>query len=250
MNPKTKTALVTGGAHRLGKAITLGLAQAGTNVIINYHSSSQKAEETAKEVRALGVEALPVQANIGNYQEVVSMITQAKEKFGSVDILINSASPWIKTPFPVDNLDDWHYVTNAVINGSFYCANTVAPLMLKKGEGAIINILDETAILPKPGYTAHSVGKSALLGLTRQLALELAPSISVNAIALGPILPPPHYSAEKLAKTAQETLFNRWGSTQDVVDALLFLVRSNYITGEVLTVDGGERFAHMKPEQE
>ena len=245
MNPKSKTALITGGAHRLGKAITLGLAQAGANVVINYNSSAEKAKKTVDEARAFGVDALAVQANIGDRDQVEAMVAQAKEKFGSVDVLVNSASPWIKTPFPADNLDDWHLVTNTLINGSFYCANAIAPLMLENGEGAIINIIDETATLPKPDFMAHSVGKSALLGLTRQLALELAPSISVNAIAPGPILPPPYYSAEKLAKTASETLFKRWGNREDIANTVLFLVRSNFITGEVITVDGGERYAHM-----
>ena len=245
MNPKSKTALITGGGHRLGKAITLGLAQAGANVVINYNSSAEKAQKTAVEARALGVDALAVQANIGEREQVKAMVAQAKEKFGSVDILINSASPWNKTPFPAENLDDWHHVTNILINGSFYCANAIAPLMLEKGEGAIINIIDETAFLPKPDFTAHSVGKSALLGLTRQLALELAPKISVNAIAPGPILPPPYYSEEKLAQTASETLFKRWGNREDIANTVLFLVRSNFITGEVITVDGGERYAHM-----
>ncbi|MBT7074323.1 MAG: SDR family oxidoreductase [Anaerolineae bacterium] len=245
MNPKSKTALITGGAHRLGKAITLGLAQAGANVVINYNSSAEKAKKTVDEARAFGVDALAVQANIGDRDQVEAMVAQAKEKFGSVDVLVNSASPWIKTPFPADNLDDWHLVTNTLINGSFYCANAIAPLILENGEGAIINIIDETATLPKPDFMAHSVGKSALLGLTRQLALELAPSISVNAIAPGPILPPPYYSAEKLAKTASETLFKRWGNREDIANTVLFLVRSNFITGEVITVDGGERYAHM-----
>ncbi|MBT3187553.1 MAG: SDR family oxidoreductase [Anaerolineae bacterium] len=249
MNPKSKTALITGGAHRLGKAITLGLAQAGANVVINYNSSAEKAQKTVEEARAFGVDALAVQANISDHEAVEMMVEQAKEKFESVDILVNSASPWNNTPFPTENLDDWHLVINTLINGSFYCANAIAPMMLEKGEGAIINIIDETAFLPKPDFTAHSVGKSALLGLTRQLALELAPKISVNAIAPGPILPPPHYDEEKLAKTASETLFKRWGKREDIANTVLFLVRSNFITGEVITVDGGERYAHMELEK-
>ena len=250
MNPKGKTALITGGAHRLGKAITLGLAEAGANVVVNYNSSSEKAKITVDEARSFGVDALAIQANIGDRDQVDAMVIQAKEKFGCIDILINSASPWIMTPFPTDDLDDWHFVTNTLINGSFYCANAIAPLMLSKGTGAIVNIIDETAFLPKPNFTAHSVGKSALLGLTRQLALELAPTISVNAIAPGPVLPPPHYDEKKLAKTASETLFNRWGRKEDIVETVLFLVRSNFITGEVITVDGGERYAHMQLEKE
>ena len=246
MNPKGKTALITGGAHRIGKAITLGLAQAGANVVINYNTSATKAEKTVEEAHALGVDALAIQADIGNFQQVEAMIAQAAQKFGSVDILINSAAPWIQTPFPVKNMDDWHHVTNILINGAFYCANAVAPFMLEKGEGAIVNIVDLTALTPRVNFIAHSVGKSALLALSRQLALELAPAVSVNAIAPGPVMPPPDYDEEKNAEIAARTLLSRWGSGEDIAEAVLFFVKSNYITGEVLAVDGGERFGHMK----
>jgi NAD(P)-dependent dehydrogenase (short-subunit alcohol dehydrogenase family) len=246
MDLKGKTALITGGAHRVGKAITLGLAQAGANVVINYNSSADKAMETVNEALAFGVGALSVQANVGNLEQVEKMVDQAQAEFGGIDILVNSASPWIQTPFPLDRMEDWYLVTNVLINGSFYCANEIAPFMLKKGEGAIINIIDETAFLPKENYTAHSVGKSAILGLTRQLALELSPDVSVNAVLLGPVLPPPGYDEKKLKHIAQRTLFKRWGTVQDVTEAVLFLIQSNYITGEVLTIDGGERFGHKK----
>jgi len=100
MNPKGKTALVTGGAHRVGKAITMALAGAGANIVINYNTSSKAADATAAEVEALGVEALAVQANVANYQQVEKMVTAAKEKFGGIDILVNSASLWRAPPFP------------------------------------------------------------------------------------------------------------------------------------------------------
>lgn len=249
MDPAGRTALITGGAHRVGKAITLALARAGANVVINYNTSSSAAEATAAEARAIGVEALVVQANIADNVQVKAMVDAATEKFGGIDILVNSASLWQNTPFPTDNIEDWHRVTDIQIHGSFYCANAVAPVMLRRGGGAIVNIIDLAAYEPWPDFAAHSVGKAALLALSRQLALELAPTVRVNAVAPGPVLPPPDYDADMIERTAQKTLLNRWGTPEDVADAVLFFVRAGYVTGEALAVDGGERFAHRKYEQ-
>ncbi|MCS7219887.1 MAG: SDR family oxidoreductase [Anaerolineae bacterium] len=244
MDPKGKVALVTGGAHRVGKAITLALAQAGAHVIINYYTSHEAAQTTAAEARARGVEALAIQADVADLRQVEAMVATAQAHFGRVDILINSASRFEKTPFPTRDLSAWHRVTGILIHGSFYCANAVAPLMLERGTGAIINIVDLSAWQPWPGFAAHSVGKAALLALTRQLALELAPMVRVNAVAPGPVLPPPGYSEEKIARIAQRTLLGRWGTPEDVAEAVLFLIRADYITGEVITVDGGERYGY------
>lgn len=248
MNPTGKTALITGGALRVGKAITMALAAAGANVVINYNTSSKAAEDTVAEARTLGVEALAVQANVADHQQVEKMVRSAREKFGGIDILVNSASLWQATPFPTNNLDDWHQVTGILINGSFYCANAVAPLMLAKGEGAIINIIDLSAWEPWPDFMAHSVGKTALLALSRQLALELAPAVRVNAVAPGPVLPPPDFDQEKINRTAKKTLLARWGTAEDVAEAVLYFVKANYVTGETIAVDGGQRFGHRKDE--
>jgi NAD(P)-dependent dehydrogenase (short-subunit alcohol dehydrogenase family) len=247
MDTKGKTALVTGGAHRVGKAITLALARAGANVVINYHSSAGPAEETAAEARALGVDALPLQADVADLDQVTAMVAAAQERFGAVDILVNAASLWKQTPFPTQDLTDWHRVTDILIDGSFFCANALAPTMLERGEGAIVNIVDLSAWQPWPGFTAHAVGKAALMALTRQLALELAPAVQVNAVAPGPVLPPPGYDEARAARIAAGTLKNRWGRPEDVADAVMFLIQSDYITGEVIVVDGGERFGHNKP---
>jgi 3-oxoacyl-[acyl-carrier protein] reductase/pteridine reductase len=248
MDLNGKTALVTGGAVRVGKAITLAIARSGANVVINYNTSSAAADVTAAEARTLGVGALPVQADIGNKEEVDALVAAAREKFGGVDVLVNSASLWMKTPFPTDEVEGWHRVTNILINGSFYCANAVAPLMLARGEGAIVNIIDLAAFEPWPDYMAHSVGKAALLALSRQLALELAPAVRVNAIAPGPVLPPPDYDDAMVARTAKKTLLNKWGTAEDIAEAVLFFLAADYVTGEVLAVDGGERFGHRKHE--
>jgi len=248
MHLKGKTALVTGGAHRVGKAITLALAREGANVVINYRSSDQEAVKTAQEAAALGVETLVVQADISKLDQVKEMVRQTKEKFGSLDVFVNSASPFIQTPLLTSDYSQWHYVIDSIIHGSFYCANEIAPLMLEGGGGAMIFIVDLSALEPWPKFAAHSVSKAAMLALSKQLALELAPTVRVNAIAPGPVLPPPDYSDEKIKRTAKKTLLNRWGTAEDVAQTVIFLAKSDYITGDLIAVDGGERFGHRKHE--
>lgn len=249
METKGKTALITGGAHRVGRAITLELARAGAIVVVNYYASSDAAEHTVAEAASLGVDGLALRADVADNRQVEAMVAAARERFGSVDILVNSADHFAVTPFPTRDLTGWRRVTEILINGSFYCANAVAPLMLDNGDGAIVNIVDLSAWEPWPRFAAHCVGKAAQMALTRQLALDLAPVVRCNAVAPGPVLPPPDFDDEKIERTAQKTLLGRWGSPEDVAKAVLFLVQSDYITGEVITVDGGERYGHRKHEE-
>jgi 3-oxoacyl-[acyl-carrier protein] reductase/pteridine reductase len=238
-----RTALITGGAHRVGKAITMGLARAGANVVVNYHQSGAAAAETVAEAQALNVGALAVQADVGDLDEARALVAAAAERFGAVDILVNSASIWEKTPLPMGDFSGWHRLLGVLLDGSMYLSDAVAPMMLERGEGAIINIVDLSAWKPFAGYVAHSVGKAGLLALTRQLAVELAPVVSVNAVAPGPVLPPPGYRPEEIERAGARTLKGRWGTPEDVADAVRFLVEADYITGEVIVVDGGERLA-------
>jgi pteridine reductase len=246
MEIEGRTALITGGAHRVGKAITMALARAGANAVVNYHKSAEAAEQTVAEMQALGLRALAVQADVSDHGQVSAMVHAARERFGSVDILVNAASLWRTTPFPMHDLADWHRVTGILIHGPMYCANAVAPMMLERGAGAIVNIVDLSAWQPWPDRAAHCVGKAALLALTRQLALELAPAVQVNAIAPGPVLPVPGRSDAQNAEIVRDTLKERWGKPDDVTEAVLFLVRSDYITGEVIVVDGGQRYGPFK----
>ena len=248
MNIPDKIALVTGGAHRVGQAISLMLARAGANIVVNYNTSAAQAEETASEIRALGRQALVVQCNVTNYDQVKAMAAQVKATFGRLDILVNSADLWEPSPFPSDDLGPWQRITNTTINGAYYVSNALAPLMLAQEAGAMVNIVDLSAWEAWPNFTAHAVAKSALLAMTRQFALELAPTIRVNAVCPGPVLPPPDYSPEMIAAAADKTLLNRWGSAEDVAQAVKFLVEANYTTGDTIFVDGGERFGHRKYE--
>ena len=113
--------------------------------------------------------------------------------------------------------------------------------MLAKGEGAIVNIVDLSAWQPFPSYAAHSVAKAGLLALTRQLAVELAPAVRVNAVAPGPVLPPPEYTPAMIEHTASKTLLGRWGTPADISQAVLFLLQADYVNGDCIIVDGGER---------
>jgi NAD(P)-dependent dehydrogenase (short-subunit alcohol dehydrogenase family) len=242
MNPQGKTALVTGGAVRVGRALTLALAQHGANVVVHYNSSADQAEETAAAARALGVAALTVQADIGAPEAVAELVRAVETTFGGVDILVNSASPFIRGRLQDTSLEQWHFVLGALLDGPLLLCQAFAPRMLAQGAGLIVNILDQAAFTPFPAYLAHSVGKHGLLGLTRSLASELAPLVRVNAIAPGPVLPPPGYTPEQTARIAAQPLLQRWGSPDDVVKALLYLIDAEYVTGEVLFVDGGERW--------
>jgi len=242
MNPQGKTALVTGGAVRVGRAMTLALARSGANVVVHYNSSAGPAEETAAAARALGVEALIVQADIGDPEAVAGLVRAVEATFGGVDILVNSASPFVRKQLHETTLADWHFVLGALLDGPFLLAQAYAPGMMARGAGVIVNILDQAAFAPSPAYLAHSVGKHGLLGLTRNLAVALAPSVRVNAIAPGPVLPPPGYTPEQNDRIADKTLLQRWGSPDDVVKALLYLIDADYVTGDVLFVDGGERW--------
>lgn len=242
-----KVALVTGGAHRVGKAITLLLARAGAHVVVNYHTAAAAAQETLAEVEALGVQALAVQCDVADWAAVQEMGQTIEQHFGGVDIIVNSASYFAKTAFPTADpaeLARWQRVTRTLLDGPFYVGNVLVPTMQSRGGGAIVNIVDLSVWQPWRGFLAHSAGKAALLAMTRQWALELAPTIRVNAVAPGLILPPPHLSPTQQAAMAEQTLLGRWGQPNDVARAVQYLIEADFVTGEVITVDGGE---HIKP---
>lgn len=246
MNIRGKVALVTGGAVRVGKAITLMLASAGAHVVVNYHSSAGSAQQTLAEVQALGVEGLAVQCDVSDLAAVQAMTQQVVERFGGVDILVNGASFFGKVTIPTHDVDTWQRVTRTSIDGAFYVSNALAPLMLARGGGAIVNIVDLSAWNPWPNFAAHGVGKAGLLALTQQLAMELAPTIRVNAVAPGAVLPPPDFSQSQIAALAARTLLDRWGSPEDVAGAVRYLIEADYVTGATLHVDGGEHLAQYK----
>lgn len=240
MDSRGKIALVTGGAVRVGRALTLALAQSGADVYINYRSSAAEADAVVQEARAHGVRAWSIQADVSDPEAVARLVQVVERTTGGVDVLVNSASPFIHARLAETTPEVWHKVLGALLDGPFLLCRAFAPGMVTRGSGLIVNILDQSAFQPDPVTFAHTVGKTGLLGMTRALAVELAPAVRVNAIVPGPVLPPPGFTPEQELRIAQSTLLRRWGAPEDVAHALRYLLEADYVTGETLFVDGGE----------
>lgn len=243
MNLNGKVALVTGGAIRVGKAISLELARAGADIVVNYNSSAGPAEETVAEIRALGRRAIAQQADVSQGDQVRALVDRAVGEFGRLDVLVNSASVWRRTPWAELDEAEWDRQIAVDLKGPFLCARAAAPHLAAHGDGAIVNIVDQSVFKPFPNFMPHSVAKAGLLNMTYALAMELAPAVRVNAIAPGPVLPTPAHTEQQIAATARRTLLKRWGTPEDVARAVRYLAEAAYVTGTVLPVDGGERLS-------
>jgi pteridine reductase len=254
MDPRGKVALVTGGGARVGQALSLGLAEAGARVVVHYHRSAGPAQETVAQVAARGGQAMAVQADLRQPEGAEQVLRAAEARWGGatpravggVDILVHAASPFTAGKLSELDLETWRGVMGVVAESFWLLMQGLAPGMAERGEGVAVAILDRGAFDPWPTFLAHGTAKSTLWALVRSLAVGLAPEVRVNAVVPGPVLPPPGYGDAQVAQRAQRTLLRRWGTPQDVVDAVLFLVRAEYVTGEALFVDGGERWAHRR----
>jgi len=189
----------------------------------------------------LGRRAIAQQADVSQGDQVQRLIDRAVSELGRLDVLVNSASVWRRTPWAELDEAEWDRQIAVDLKGPFLCARAAAPHLAAHGDGAIVNIVDLSAFTPFPNFLPHSVAKVGLLNMTYSLAMELAPAVRVNAIAPGPVLPPPEYTEQQLAVSAKRTLLKRWGTPADVARAVRYLVEAEYVTGAVLPVDGGER---------
>jgi NAD(P)-dependent dehydrogenase (short-subunit alcohol dehydrogenase family) len=240
MDLRGKVALVTGGAVRVGKAIALALADAGADIAFSYNSSADAAMATAGEIKTKGRRVLAYRADQAQAEQVVALVDATVAQLGRLDVLVNSASLWRRTPWAELDEATWDQLLDINLKGPFLCARAAAPHLAAHSDGAIVNIVDLSAWTPFPNFMPHSAAKAGLWNLTQALAVELAPTVRVNAIAPGPVLPPPEYTEKQIAATAKRTLLGRWGSAGDVAEAVVFLVQAPYVTGVVLPVDGGE----------
>ena len=241
-----RVALVTGGAHRVGRAIALALAAAGANVAVAYHRSEAEAGETVEELRRCGIDSAAFRADLAAPAEAAGLAEAVTGRLGPIDALVNSASWFARDEFPSDDTGTWHQTFDVVVHGPFHLSNTVAPSMLDRGGGAIVNIVDLSAWQPWPGRAAHSVAKAALLALTRQLAVELAPTVRCNAVALGPTIAPARFGPEQVERLRRRTLLGRWSGGAEAGRAVRYLLEAEAVTGACLTVDGGEQYGHVR----
>jgi NAD(P)-dependent dehydrogenase (short-subunit alcohol dehydrogenase family) len=233
-----KVALITGGAIRVGRAISLGLAEAGFDVAINYHTSASEADAVARKIEGMGRRALVVGGDVSDAGEVKSIVSRVRDSYGRLDLLVNSAS--IFKAAPLLSIEDvqWDRVMAVNLKGPFLMVKATADL-LAAARGSIVNLVDLSAFQPWIEYPHHSVSKAGLLHLTRVMARALAPDVRVNAIAPGAVLLPESYTDEDRRRSEENSLLGRLGSPEDVVRTVLFLERSPFITGEVIVVDGG-----------
>jgi len=236
-----KVALVTGSARRVGKAIALGLAQQGMHQVIHHGHSDQDAEEVAATVRALGVEAIVVKADLTQPADIENLFETVRQRFKRLDVLVNSASTFTPGDIIKVTLESWQETLAVNLTAPFLCSQHAARLMRETGSGgAIINILDVSALRPWKTHPAHSVSKAALLTLTEALAQNLGPDIRVNAIAPGPILRDEGNSPEQWEKMGKALPLGHTGDPSDVAQAVAFLASQSFITGTTLRVDGGD----------
>ncbi len=237
---KGKTALITGAAKRLGKAIALSLSRQGVNTVVHCHRSAPAADALCEDIRCIGASCSLLQCDLSEVQQTQGLMEQAISQAGPIDILVNNASVFDQeTLWETSEQSLWRNLQ----------IHAVAPLMLARAfarqgrPGHIVNLLDTRVTTYDREHASYHISKRVLLTLTRMLALELAPSIAVNAVAPGLILPPAGQDESYLQKLAHTNPLKRHGDPMDVADAVLFLLRSHFITGQIIYVDGGY---HMK----
>ena len=242
MDIRDRVALVTGGAHRVGRSIALALAREGAHVAITYHASADEAQQTVAEIEACRVGGLAVHCDQSDPVQVAAVFDAVRVQWGRLNILVNSAAIMQQKPFLDITPQDWDATIGVNLTGPFLFSQHAGRMMLAqsaRGGGVIINIADGAGLTPWARYVHHSVSKAGVIMLTRAAALALAPKVRVNAIAPGPVIKPEGWMDEQWDKLQPATPLDRLGSPQDVVEAVLYLIRAEFVTGHVLVVDGG-----------
>ncbi|HSC27656.1 MAG TPA: SDR family oxidoreductase [Vicinamibacterales bacterium] len=245
MNLTDKAALITGG-KRIGAAVALALARHGMDVALSYNRSREEAERAADGVRSAGRHAFVIAADLSRGSECERLVNESAGSLGRLDVLVNMASVYSSAPFDQTDEARWDAVVDVDLKAAFLCARAAVPYMRSAGGGRIVNFADWVAASGRPrytGYLPYYVAKRAVIGLTEALALELAPEILVNAIAPGPILAPEGMDEEGLKAVEAATPLGTWGGEQEIAATVMFLLESDFVTGETIRVDGGR---HVK----
>jgi NAD(P)-dependent dehydrogenase (short-subunit alcohol dehydrogenase family) len=238
-----RAALITGG-KRIGSTVALELAARGMDIAIAYNRSAHEAEETVAQAARSGGKAIALQANLADPEQCQRLVDGAAAQLGRLDVLINMASVYREIPLEETDVDVWDSVVNVDLRAAFLCARAALPHMRRGGGGGrIVNFADWIAASGRPryqGFLPYYVAKHGVIALTEALALELAADhILVNAIAPGPIVAPPGTTDAEFASVEAATPLGRWGGETEIVKAVVFLVESDFVTGETIRVDGG-----------
>lgn len=242
----TPVALVTGGAVRVGRAVALGLAEAGHDLVVTWQSSEGPARSLVEEVEALGRRCVAVRVNLREAAGAAAAVDAAREAYGRLDVLVNSAAGFDDTPLLEVDADGWDAVLDLNVRAAHLTVRAAADLLAAAG-GCVVNLTDLSAWQAWSRYPVHAVSKAALAHLTRVQARALAPGIRVNGIAPGAVLPPDDYDEERWQAVVDRTPLGRIGAPQDVVRTVLYLVGSPFVTGEIVVVDGGRLLGPAGP---
>ncbi len=238
-----KVALVTGAARRVGRTIALALAARGVTVAIHYRNSAQEAAQTVAEIEAMGAKARPFHADLEKVSDIESLVSDVAAAFGRLDILVNSAAVFYRTPLADITEHDWNVNMDINLKAPFFAAKFAGQFMLRQGAGKIINIGDSAGIRPYKNYLPYTVSKCGMIGLTQALARGLAPEIQVNCLAIGPVLPTQDSDAAQIEVMARSTLTRRLGAPADVARGVVFLCETDFATGATIVLDGGRLIA-------
>jgi NAD(P)-dependent dehydrogenase (short-subunit alcohol dehydrogenase family) len=234
-----KSALVTGGARRIGRAIALTLARTGADVAITYRTSQAEAEETAAAIAAQGVRSLAIECDVTSETAVRAAVQAAAGKFGRLDVLVNNAAVFISSPLDQITVEAWDAVFAINTRGPFLFAREALP-HLRAAHGRIVNLGSLGGLHAWPDHAHYCSSKAALHMLTQTMARALAPEVSVNCVAPGSIDADGNDTSERAARFAGKTPLKRNGAADDIADAVLFFAAGpSFVTGQILAVDGG-----------
>jgi pteridine reductase len=233
-----RTALVTGAGHRVGRAIALALGARGMRVAVHYNAAADGAGETVELIRAAGGHGDIVAADLTRADAASELVSSVVKMFGGLDVLVNSAAVMVRTPFGEVTPRQWDDIMALNIRAPFFLAQAAAP-SLRAARGVIVNIADLAAFETWPAYLPHGISKSGVVTLTRSLARVLAPEVRVAGIAPGTVLLPDNWDPASAEHLRETTPLQRMGSPDDVTSTVLFILDSDYLTGETIIVDGG-----------
>jgi NAD(P)-dependent dehydrogenase (short-subunit alcohol dehydrogenase family) len=242
MDLTDRVAVITGG-KRIGRIVARELAAHGMDLVLSYRGSKDEAEQTAADVEAAGRRAISVSGDVSKPADCTAIIDHAVATFGQIDVLVNMASIYRSKPLGDVTPEYWATDLDVNLRSAFLCAHAAIPHMRAAGGGRVVNFADWLARSGRPhyaGFTSYYVAKAGVIALTESLALEVArDNILVNAIAPGPIVPPPDMSQDEIDEVAKATPVGHWGGEAEIAKTVVLLCQTDYITGETIRVDGG-----------
>jgi NAD(P)-dependent dehydrogenase (short-subunit alcohol dehydrogenase family) len=231
-----QVALITGAAKRIGRSIALRLAADGADIVVNYASSKPEADTLVAEIKSASRRAIAVQADVSHRLDVQKLFSAAENEFGRLDILVNNAGTFFPAKFEELTEEQWDHILNVNLKSQFLCAQSSAPIMKRQGRGRIINLSSLGGLLAWPAYTHYCVSKAGSIMLTRCLARALGPEILVNSVAPGTIQFPGEPPDEEYIRRVP---LHHTGTGDDIAQAVAYLATADFVTGQILVVDGG-----------